>query len=93
MVGVLGGKRRIMGVWLDVAGMGKGIFGVESASRSYFGCHASRLNTTQAVSLACVLPNPLVRNPKTGQQKNRTKYNATYRWTGQIPYPFKEPRE
>ena len=93
LIELLWGKRRIMEVYLNVAEMGKGIFGVESASMSYFGCHASRLNTTQAVSLACVLPNPLVRNPKTVQQKNRTKYNATYRWTGQMPYPFKEPRE
>ena len=84
------GKRRIMEVYLNVAEMGKGIFGVEAAANEYFGCHASELTATQAVSLACVLPNPLVRNPRTVPQKNRTKYNATSRGLSQTPYPFKD---
>ena len=84
------GKRRIMEVYLNVAEMGKGIFGVEAAANEYFGCHASELTATQAVSLACVLPNPLVRNPRTVPQKNRTKYNATSRGLAQTPYPFKD---
>lgn len=84
----LWGKQRIMEVYLNIAETGKGIYGVEAASMKYFGCHASQLTTRQAVSIACVLPNPLVRNPKTVPQKNRTKYNTTYRRTGQTPYPF-----
>ena len=84
------GKRRIMEVYLNVAEMGKGIFGVEAAANEYFGCHASELTATQAVSLACVLPNPLVRNPRTVPQKNRTKYNATIRELARTPYPFKD---
>ena len=87
------GKRRIMEVYLNVAEMGKGIFGVEAAANEYFGCHASELTATQAVSLACVLPNPLVRNPRTVPQKNRTKYNATSRGLAQTPYPFKDSGE
>ena len=43
----------------------------------YFDCHASQLTTSQAVCIACVLPNPLVRNPRTVPQKNRPKYNTT----------------
>ena len=81
-------KERIMEVYLNVAETGKGLFGVEAAAREYFDHSASKLNTHQAVSIACVLPNPLVRNPQTADQKNRTKYSVTYKRTGQTPYPF-----
>ena len=85
----LWGKRRIMEVYLNVAEMGRGIYGIEAASLEYYGCHASNLNMRQAVCIACILPNPLVRNPRSVPQKNRTKYNTTYRRTEQTPYPFK----
>ena len=85
----LWGKRRIMEVYLNVAEMGRGIYGIEAASLEYYGCHASKLNMKQAVCIACILPNPLVRNPCSVPQKNRTKYNTTYRRTEQTPYPFK----
>ena len=82
-------KERIMEVYLNIAETGKGVFGVEAAAQKYFGRRASKLNTHQAVSIACVLPNPLKRNPKTVSQKNQSKYNITYRRTGQTAYPFK----
>ena len=81
-------KERIMEVYLNVAETGKGLFGVEAAAREYFDRSASKLNTHQAVSIACVLPNPLVRDPRTASQKNKTKYSVTYKRTGQTPYPF-----
>ena len=84
----LWGKRRIMEVYLNVAEMGRGIYGIEAASLEYYGCHASKLNMRQAVCIACILPNPLVRNPRSVPQKNRTKYNTTYRRTEQTPYSF-----
>ena len=89
LIELLWTKERIMEVYLNVAETGKGLFGVEAASRKYFGRGASKLNIHQAVSIACVLPNPYVRNPKTVSQKNQTKYNTTYRRTEITPYPFK----
>lgn len=83
-------KERIMEVYLNIAETGKGVFGVEAAAQKYFGRSAAKLNTHQAVSIACVLPNPLKRNPKTVSQKNQSKYNITYRRTGQTAYPFKK---
>ena len=83
-------KERIMEVYLNIAETGKGVFGVEAAAQKYFGRSAAKLNTHQAVSIACVLPNPLKRNPKTVSQKNKSKYNITYRRTGQTAYPFKK---
>ena len=81
-------KERIMEVYLNIVETGKGLFGVEAAAQKYFGRSAAKLNTHQAVSIACVLPNPLVRNPKTVSQKNQSKFNITYRRTVQTPYPF-----
>ena len=81
-------KERIMEVYLNIAEMGPGVFGVEAAAQNYFNRSAARLNTNQAVSIACVLPNPLKRNPKTVSRTNRTKYNTTYKWTQQTAYPF-----
>lgn len=82
-------KERIMEVYLNIAETGKGVFGVEAAAQKYFGRSAAKLNTHQAVSIACVLPNPLKRNPKTASQKNKSKYNITYKRTEQTAYPFK----
>ena len=82
-------KERIMEVYLNIAEMGKGIYGVEAAAQKYFDRSSAKLNTHQAVCIACVLPNPLVRNPKTVPQKNKSKYNTTYKRTEQTPYPFK----
>ena len=81
-------KERIMEVYLNIAEMGPGVFGVEAATQKYFNRSASKLTTHQAVSIACVLPNPLKRNPKTVSQTNRSKYNITYRRTQQTAYPF-----
>lgn len=58
------GKRRIMEVYLNVAEMGPGIFGVEAASRRYYHIHAFDLTMADASSLVCCLPNPLHRDPE-----------------------------
>ncbi len=78
-----------MEVYLNIAETGKGVFGVEAAAQKYFGLSAAKLSTHQAVCIACVLPNPLVRSPKTVPQKNQSKYNTTFKRTEQTPYPFK----
>jgi monofunctional biosynthetic peptidoglycan transglycosylase len=52
-------KQRILEVYLNVAQFGRGIWGVESASRAYFGLNASRLGRAEAALLAAVLPNPI----------------------------------
>ena len=88
LVEMLWSKERIMEVYLNIAEMGPGVFGVEAASHKYFNRSASKLTTHQAVSIACVLPNPLKRNPKTVSKTNRSKYNITYRRTQQTAYPF-----
>lgn len=53
-------KRRILEVYLNIAEFGPGIYGVEAASRVYFGISASQLSANQSARLAAVLPNPNV---------------------------------
>ena len=89
LVELLWSKKRIMEVYLNIAEMGPGVFGVEAAAQKYFNRSAAKLTTHQAVSIACVLPNPLKRNPKSVSQTNRTRYNVTYKRTQQTAYPFK----
>lgn len=60
------GKDRILELYLNIVEFGPGIYGVEAASRSYFGKPAAALTADQAARLAAVLPNPRhwsVRNP------------------------------
>jgi monofunctional glycosyltransferase len=52
------GKRRILEVYLNVAEMGKGIFGVEAAANAYFKKSADNLTRRQAALIAASLPNP-----------------------------------
>lgn len=61
-------KRRILELYLNVAEWGDGIFGIEAASRHYFGKSAADLSPMEAARLAVVLPNPLKYNP-TGTSK------------------------
>ncbi|KAE9630939.1 monofunctional biosynthetic peptidoglycan transglycosylase [Parasedimentitalea maritima] len=55
-------KRRILEVYLNVAEMGEGIFGVEAASRHYFSVGPDQLNSNQAALLAALLPAPKSRS-------------------------------
>jgi monofunctional glycosyltransferase len=57
------GERRLMEIYLNIAEFGPGIFGVEAASRHYFGRSAAEVSEAQAALLVAALPNPAVRNP------------------------------
>ena len=51
-------KQRILEVYLNVAEMGSGVFGVEAASQRFFHKPAGRLNRRESATLAAVLPSP-----------------------------------
>ena len=51
-------KKRILEMYLNVAEMGEGVFGVEAASEHYFKKHAKDLSRKQAALIASCLPNP-----------------------------------
>ena len=51
-------KRRILELYLNVVELGPGVFGVEAASRRYFGKPAADLAPGEAAQLAASLPQP-----------------------------------
>jgi monofunctional biosynthetic peptidoglycan transglycosylase len=57
-------KDRILEIYLNTVEHGHGIFGVEAASRAYFGRSAANLDRDQAAAIAATLPQPLSANPK-----------------------------
>ncbi|MEM7319001.1 MAG: monofunctional biosynthetic peptidoglycan transglycosylase [Pseudomonadota bacterium] len=55
-------KKRIIEVYLNVAEMDEGVFGVEAAAQNYFGVGAESLSALQAARIAAVLPSPKTRS-------------------------------
>ncbi len=58
LIETLWGKRRILEVYANVIETGPGIYGVEAASRNYFGKSSAGLTRREAALIAAVLPNP-----------------------------------
>lgn len=58
MIELVWGKQRILEVYLNVAEMGKGIFGVERAAQTYFKKSAKKLSLYESAQIAASLPNP-----------------------------------
>ena len=58
MIEHLWSKKRILEMYLNVAEMGEGVFGVEAAAKKYFNKSAKNLTRTEAAMIAACLPNP-----------------------------------
>lgn len=76
MIEKLWGKERILEVYLNVAEMGTGIFGIEAASQHYFDKSAKEITRKEAAMIAACLP-----NPKKYSVKPASNYiNQRYPW-------------
>ncbi|HEY0248395.1 MAG TPA: biosynthetic peptidoglycan transglycosylase, partial [Gryllotalpicola sp.] len=62
-------KQEILLGYLNIAGFGGQIYGVESAARYYFGTTAAKLDLQQAATLVAILNNP--NNLRIDQPKNK----------------------
>jgi monofunctional biosynthetic peptidoglycan transglycosylase len=51
-------KQRILEMYLNIAEFGRGIYGVGTAGRNFFGKSAAHLTPSEGALLAAVLPNP-----------------------------------
>jgi len=73
MIENIWGKKRILEVYLNVAEMGTGIFGVEAAAQKYFKKPAKKLTRTESAKIAACLPNPkkYTVNPPSSYINNR----------------------
>lgn len=58
LIETLWSKDRILEVYLNIAEFGSGVYGVEAASKLYFGKSAAALTAGEAARLAAVLPSP-----------------------------------
>jgi monofunctional biosynthetic peptidoglycan transglycosylase len=58
------GKRRILELYLNVVEWGPGIYGAESACRTYDRTFPRNIDREQAARLAAILPAPLKRRPE-----------------------------
>ena len=71
-------KRRILELYLNLVEWGNGIFGVEAASRHYYGKPSSELTPQEAARLAAVLPNPRKYSPVSDQRYVMNRSNLIY---------------
>lgn len=69
-------KRRILELYVNVAEFDEGVFGVQAASRHYFGVGPEALSAVQAARLAAVLPSPKTRSASKPSAKVRQKVAA-----------------
>jgi monofunctional biosynthetic peptidoglycan transglycosylase len=56
-------KDRILELYLNEIEFGRGVFGVEAASRAYFGKPASQLSRDEAAKLVAIIPSPIRHSP------------------------------
>jgi monofunctional glycosyltransferase len=73
------GKPRILELYLNIAELGEGVWGVEAASQRYFRTSARRLSDTQAAALAATLPFPRRSNPAYRPNRMRRRQDLLLR--------------
>jgi monofunctional biosynthetic peptidoglycan transglycosylase len=56
-------KNRLLEIYLNVIEWGESTYGIEAASRRYFGKSAAALDVAESALLAAMIPNPVARNP------------------------------
>lgn len=60
MIEKIWGKKRILEMYLNVAEMGRGTFGIEAAARNIFDKPATKLTRQESAMIASSLPNPVL---------------------------------
>lgn len=79
MIELLWSKERILENYLNVAEMGKGIFGVQAAAKAYFNKDAKNLTRQEAAMIAACLPNPKVYTVKPMSRYVSNRYDDILR--------------
>ncbi|HEX8497223.1 MAG TPA: transglycosylase domain-containing protein [Actinomycetales bacterium] len=69
-------KDKILEGYLNIAYFGDGAYGVEAASRHYFGINAKKLNLPQAALLAGIVQQPNAFNPRTRLKASNGRRNV-----------------
>ena len=79
MIEKIWSKRRILEMYLNVAETGKGIFGVQAASKTHFNKNAKNLTRSEAAKIAASLPNPKMYTVKPISRKVQNRYDDIMR--------------
>jgi len=79
MIEKIWSKKRILETYLNVAEMGKGIFGIQAASKAYFNKNAKDLTKSEAAKIAASLPNPKMYTVKPISKKVLERYDDIMR--------------
>ncbi len=85
-------KHRILEVYLNVVEFGPRVYGVDAASRLYFGKSSSRITSYEAALLAAVLPSPKrmsVANPSPYVMKRATDIDSVVTSLGGPGYLYR----
>lgn len=89
LIELIWGKKRIMEVYLNSIEMGDGVYGVEAASRFWYGKSAQDLTNREAAGIAAILPNPrkFRANRSSGYIENKKgKIVKLMRYVGKLEY-------
>ncbi|MDZ4121968.1 MAG: transglycosylase domain-containing protein [Candidatus Cloacimonadaceae bacterium] len=70
---VLLSKDRMLELYLNYVEWGKGIYGIESATRHYYGKSARNLNREQSMRMVSILSNPIKYTPFTYQNSRSAR--------------------
>lgn len=86
-------KKRILELYLNVVEWGEGIFGIEAASRHYYGKHSSELTPEESARLAVILPNPRRYSPLSDSKYIEKRAGLIYsimKMRGIVPPEYEE---
>jgi monofunctional biosynthetic peptidoglycan transglycosylase len=87
LIETIWGKERIMEVYLNVAEMGKGVYGAQAAAQAFFGKDAAALTRREASLLAAILPAPLNRSAAKPSNYVSSRATSIARMIPNLKYP------
>jgi len=75
-------KKRMLELYLNYVEWGKGIYGIDTAARNYYGTSCRRLSRNQSMKLISILTNPIRYSPQTYAKSAsaRQRYNMLVRY-------------
>lgn len=90
------GKERILELYFNYAEWGKGVFGIEAASRYHFKAGAASLSRDQSIRLVTLLSSPIVNGPYTFSRNGILQARYAYlaaRWSDAPAAAMSPPEE
>jgi monofunctional glycosyltransferase len=85
-------KERILEIYLNTVDWGKGIMGIEAASRHYFGVSSAHISRRQAALAAAILPSPHRASPVHPDIQTRQRQERILRDLDKMPLITRENR-